>query len=103
MSASHDHEIDIDHHVKVYIRVFIALLVLTVITVAVSYLEMSPPAAIALGLFIASVKASLVACYFMHLISERKLIGYVLVLTVLFFFFELLIPLVTEGNNLGMG
>jgi len=103
MSASHDHPIDIDHHVKVYLRVFLVLLILTVTTVAVSYLEVSTATAIALGMFIATVKASLVACYFMHLISERKLIGYVLILTVLFFSFELLIPLMTDRNNIGMG
>ena len=65
---------DIDHHVKIYLRVFAALMVLTVVTVAVSRLELSVPLAIALGLFIAAVKAGLVACYFMHLISEKKLI-----------------------------
>ncbi len=100
---SHAHEVDVDHHVKIYMRVFAALMVLTVITVAVSYLEMSTPAAIALGLFIATVKGSLVACYFMHLISEKKLIYIVMVVTVLFFFFELLIPVVTESNNIQMG
>ncbi len=99
---SHTHE-EIDHHVKIYVRVFVALAVLTVITVAVSYIELSPAMGIALGLFIATVKASLVACYFMHLISEKKLILAVMAVTVLFFFFELLIPVITETNNIHMG
>ena len=39
MSNNSDHSIE--HHIQTYIRVFIALGVLTVITVAVSYLEVS--------------------------------------------------------------
>ena len=45
------------------------------------------------------MKGSLVACYFMHLISERKLILYVLALTVVFFFILLLLPMITHGNG----
>lgn len=102
MSTTNGHEIDVDHHVKIYMRVFAALIVLTAITVAVSYLHLSTTGAIALALFIATIKGSLVACYFMHLIDERKLVYYVLALTVLFFFFALLIPALTEGNNISV-
>ena len=49
----------------------------------------------------AAVKASLVAGYFMHLITERKVIYAVLALTALFFLFVMFIPLFTvmEPNN----
>ena len=97
------HEHDIDHHVRQYMMVFGALIVLTFITVGASYIELSTGPAIALGLAIASVKATLVACYFMHLLSEKKLIYWVMILSVIFFFFELLIPVITESNNLHMG
>jgi caa(3)-type oxidase subunit IV len=40
---------------------------------------------VAIALFIASVKAFLVAGYFMHLISERKMIYGVMASTVFFF------------------
>jgi len=63
-------------------------------------LHLSVPATIALALVIASVKASLVACYFMHLISERKLIYWVLGFTVLTFFGVLLIPFLTESDKI---
>ena len=76
---------DMQAHVKVYFGVFFALLVLTVVTVAVSYLEVSVPVGIAIGLFVASIKATLVACYFMHLIDEKKVIYWSLILTVIFF------------------
>ena len=38
------------------------------------------------------------AGYFMHLISERKLIFWVLVLTVVFFFVLLLLPMLTVAR-----
>ena len=91
-----DHAADIDKHVKVYIIVLISLMVLTILTVAVAYLEIPTAFAIGLALIIASVKGSLVACYFMHLISERKLILYVMLTTVLFFVALLLGPILTE-------
>ena len=57
-----------------------------------SYLQLSKVPAIALALTIAIVKGSLVACYFMHLISEKKVVYYVLILTVLFFIVLMLAP-----------
>ena len=80
-----DHAIDIDKHVRTYILVFAALAVLTVVTVAVYFLELSTPMAITVALIIATVKGSLVACYFMHLISEKKLILLMLLMTASFF------------------
>ena len=98
---SDDHAVDIDKHVRVYITVFVSLMALTLITVAVSYLHLSVGPAIAVALFIATIKGSLVACYFMHLISERKLIYWVLAFTVLNFLGLMLIPLVTEMDKVG--
>ncbi|RMH23037.1 MAG: hypothetical protein D6696_01815 [Acidobacteria bacterium] len=100
MSGTSYDQIDVDHHVKIYLRVFAALAVLTVITVAVAELHLAPGWAIALALTIATVKGSLVACYFMHLISEKKLIYALLILAALFFLFELILPFVTENNSL---
>jgi hypothetical protein len=48
------------------------------------------------ALFIAAVKGSLVACFFMHLISERRMILGVLALTLLFFLVLLLLPMYTS-------
>jgi cytochrome c oxidase subunit 4 len=94
-----DHAADIDRHVKVYIMVFVALMVLTIITVAVSYLHLPVAGAVAVALLVATIKGSLVACYFMHLISEKKLIYAVLVLTVVFFAALLALPAVTHNNG----
>ena len=101
MSAEH-HEIDIRKHVRAYILVFVTLMALTLITVAVSYLDLPTPGAIALALAIATVKGALVACYFMHLISERKLIYVVLVFTVIFFLAVLFGPLLTNLDEISL-
>jgi len=98
---SDPHSIDVDKHVKVYIMVFVSLMVLTLITVAVSYLHLPVHQAIAVALVIATIKGSLVACYFMHLISEKKLILWVMVLTVVFFIVLLLVPVFTVADRIG--
>jgi cytochrome c oxidase subunit 4 len=98
-AATSDHAADIDRHVKIYITVFVSLMVLTVVTVAIAYLHLPTPVAVALALLVATVKGSLVACYFMHLISEKKLIYAVLALTVVFFVVLLALPAITHGNG----
>ena len=95
------HAADIDKHVRVYIIVFVALMALTVITVAISYLDLSPAMAIAMAMFVATIKGSLVACYFMHLISEKRLIYVVLVITVVKFIALLALPAFTHGDSYG--
>ena len=102
-SMTSDHAADIDKHVRVYITVFVALMVLTLITVAVSYLDLSIPMAVTVALLIATVKGSLVACYFMHLISEKKLIYAVLMLTAAFFVALLALPVLTHSNGFWIG
>jgi cytochrome c oxidase subunit IV len=90
---------DIDRHVRVYITVFVALMVLTIVTVAISYLHLPVHLAVTLALLVATVKGSLVACYFMHLISEKKLIYAVLALTAAFFIALVTLPLLTVHNG----
>lgn len=97
------HDIDIDKWVRNYMYVFAALFVGTILTVAVSYLDLATGPAIALALAIACAKGSLVVLIFMHLIDEKKLIYWVMGLAVVFFIFELFVPLITEGNNIHMG
>jgi cytochrome c oxidase subunit 4 len=92
---------DLDKHVRTYILVFVSLMVLTLVTVAVSYLHLPVHQAIMVALAIATVKGSLVACYFMHLISEKKLILWVMVLTVVFFIVLILVPVFTVHDRIG--
>ena len=85
----------IEHHIQTYIRVFIALGVLTVITVAVSYLNVSFIEAFFIAMTVSTIKGSLVLGYFMHLITERQMIIWILVATVTTFIILMFIPLIS--------
>ena len=65
---------EVKRHVKGYYIVLGALLCLTAVTVAISYLHLPFTLAVIAALFVAATKASLVALYFMHLISEKTVI-----------------------------
>src|SRR5262245_19418127 len=81
-----EHAAHVAKHVRIYLTVFIALLVGTIITVGMYYIHFeSMPLTITIALFIATVKASLVAGFFMHLVSEKKSIYTVLAVTAFFF------------------
>ena len=85
MSDTHSHA-DIKKHVRIYLAVFVALLVGTIITVWLNYFHFDSIAlTVSIALFVATIKASLVAGFFMHLISEKKAIYAMLAATVFFF------------------
>jgi len=88
---SHTRE-EIDHHVRTYIRVFVTLMVMTVLTVAVAKFKLAHFWAIAIALGIASFKGSLVAGFFMHLKTERRIIFAFLILTAVLFIFLMALP-----------
>ena len=100
MDSHASHDAEIDKHVRIYIIVFAALLTLTLVTVAVSYLHLEVHAAIAVALIIATFKASLVALFFMHLISERQVILLILGLTFVFAIALLLLPMLTNLDHI---
>jgi len=83
---------EIRRETRGYVLVFVALMALTVITVGISYMHLPTLPAVALALLVAIVKGSLVACYFMHLLSEKKAIYAVLALTVVFFAVLMMMP-----------
>lgn len=84
---------EVKKHVRTYVVVFVALLALTVITVAISTFHLGTTAAIIVALCIAGLKASLVAGYFMHLLSEKKLIYAALALTAVLFIVLMTLPI----------
>ena len=91
---------DIKKSIRTYYTVFGALMVLTVITVAVSYVHLPVAMAILVALVVATIKGSLVALYFMHLLHERKVIYWVLALTLIFFIFMMFVPLLTNSDRI---
>ena len=82
---SDQHSQDFNQVVRRYLYVFYALLFGTGITVLASYIPFGHRALnIAVALLIACAKAFLVAGFFMHLLSERKMIYGILIFTVIF-------------------
>lgn len=90
---------DIKKSVRTYFMVFGALMVLTIITVGVSYVHLPIAAAVTVALIVATIKGSLVAMYFMHLLHERKVIYWALLLTLVFFIFLMFVPLLTNTDK----
>lgn len=98
MSASEDQT---THFVRSYLTVFAALLALTVVTVAASYLHLTVPLAIGVALAIAILKGSLVASFFMHVIREKPVILAMLLLVAVLLAALMILPLLTMKNSIG--
>ena len=92
---------DVKKHTRLYWKIGATLLVLTVVTVAASYLPSAVPLAVTIALIIALTKGSLVATYFMHLVDERKGIYATLLVTAIFFLVLLFIPLLGHADRVG--
>lgn len=82
-ASGHDH--DISKHVRTYLIIGGFLLIGTVITVLAAQIDFGNHYMnIGIGLAIATIKAGLVALFFMHLISEKTVIYLFLSVTVFF-------------------
>ena len=92
---------DVRQHIKLYWKIGAALLVLTAVTVAVSYVEFAVPMTIFVALVIATTKGSLVASYFMHLIGERRSIHAALLLAAFFCILLIFIPILGHTDTFG--
>jgi cytochrome c oxidase subunit IV len=106
-----DHRTTDDHHdghddhglshvtpVRLMIGVFVTLLALTWITVAVTTIDLGYAGNIILGMFIATIKATLVALYFMHLRWEKPLNVIVATSSLLFALLFVAITLMDRGE-----
>ncbi|MDP6569565.1 MAG: cytochrome C oxidase subunit IV family protein [Candidatus Marinimicrobia bacterium] len=92
----------IQKNIRNYIMVFGALAILTVITVGASYLQVGVVSAIVIAVIIATVKGSLVASIFMHLLSEKKFIYILLGVTALLFLVLMFVTLFTVNDQVGI-
>ena len=102
---------NVQHHIAIYKKVAAALAVLTMATVAVSYIDFAVPLAITVALLIAATKGSLVLSFFMHLLEEkksvplsRKGIGLIigsLIITALFFLVIIFVPVMGHADKVG--
>jgi len=101
MASEHMSVEEVKKHIRVYWVIFGCLLFLTGVTVGISYIHLPFTFAVILALVVASTKASLVALYFMHLISEKKAIYLTLILTAVLFVALILIPWMAPYDSMG--
>ena len=92
---------DIKKEISGYMKIFGALAVLTIVTVAVSFLKVGIGLAVFIAMVIATVKGSLVASFFMHLAHEKKLIYLFLCVTLVFLMSLFFITFGTIGDQVG--
>jgi cytochrome c oxidase subunit 4 len=92
---------EVQQYVRTYMRVFGALLALTVLTVAAASVDLAIPLAVGLALVIAGLKGSLVAGFFMHLIAERQWIYAALILTGVLLVVLVVLPLLVSLGQIG--
>ncbi|MGD9904456.1 MAG: cytochrome C oxidase subunit IV family protein [Vicinamibacterales bacterium] len=83
----------------IYLAVFAALLALTAATVGAALVGSAGPLGVTLGLAIASLKAGLVALYFMHLARERRAVHLTLALTAVFCVGLFALTLLSEADH----
>ena len=87
-------------NVRGYLSVFVALLILTAVTVAVASLELTEAMTVAVAVSIATFKAALVAMFFMHLKGEKPMVFWSLGLTGFLMAALFAFVLWTEGDRL---
>ena len=88
-----------EHHIMSYNKnliVLAILLVLTAITVSVSTIDLKG-LTVTVAIIIATVKAVIVALYFMHLRYEKKILGIFMLITMLVFISVLLFTFLDYG------
>ena len=82
---AHGHTVPTPHHKVNYYAIFGLLVVLTLVTVGVARLDIQAEwITVLLALTIASIKASFVAAFFMHLKFEGKLIYFIMIVPLTF-------------------
>jgi cytochrome c oxidase subunit 3 len=95
-----DHD-EAGHHIDplwLYLAIFGALIVLTVVTIGASYVDFGQANTV-IAVLIASTKASLVAVFFMHLRHDKPFHSLVLVSALFFLSFLFLFTLQDEGSR----
>mgnify|MGYP000912640044 CR=1 FL=1 len=78
--------------------VFVAILCGIGLMVGCSFTNLATHLRIALILVIAALNAGLVSCFLMHLLSERKFVFTVLIVTVIFFIGLMGLTMVAHGD-----
>jgi cytochrome c oxidase subunit 4 len=85
---------------RTYVIVCAILVVLTFLTVSVSFFELPPTAHLAVGMSVAVCKAALVALFFMHLLHSDR-ITWITVCAAVFWLGILLVLTLSEVSTRG--
>ena len=91
---------ELKQEVKKHLLIYGLLLFLTAINFTVSKLALLGEQTVFIVLSVAFVQGVLIAGYFMHLISEKKLILFVLAMTLIFFLGLLFLPVMQFWGKL---
>jgi len=97
----HSDSAEVKKSIGTYMKVGVALLVFTGITVGANQFHFGVPVAVTVALIIATMKGSMVASIFMHLSHERKWVYGALILTVLGFLVLMTVPSFTVADSIG--
>jgi cytochrome c oxidase subunit 4 len=85
---------------RTYVIICAILVVLTLLTVSVSFFELSPTAHLAAGMSIAVCKAALVALFFMHLLHSDR-VTWIVAFAAVFWLGILLVLTLSEVSRRG--
>ena len=91
---------NLKQEVRKHLLIYGLLLFLTAVNFIVSKLSLLGEYTVLIVLSLAFVQGVLIAGYFMHLISEKKLIHFVLIMTLVFFLGLLLLPVMQFWGRL---
>lgn len=103
MSTHSEHTHDPSKEARAHLVTLITLLILTVITVGASYIQFGSPAAnVIIALTIATIKATIVGLFFMHLLHDKPVNAIIAVSGFLFLGIFLMFDFIdiTSRNNL---
>jgi cytochrome c oxidase subunit 4 len=95
--TAHKHD-EHDHGAGIYVRTLLALLFLTVITVGASYIDFGA-GNVVIALFIATIKATLVALFFMHLKDDKPVNAIIAIAGFLFLGIFLMFDFIDFGTR----
>src|ERR1044071_8415863 len=100
--VAHGHE---EHHglahttpVKLLVGVLAALMFLTIVTVAVTSVDLGSSGNLVVAMVIATIKAALVVTFFMHLVWDKKLHLILFLISVLFLILFLSMTVTDRGE-----
>jgi cytochrome c oxidase subunit 4 len=100
MSTHTEHASDPKKEAAAHVVTLVTLLILTVITVGASYIQFgSSSANVVIALTIATIKASIVALFFMHLLHDKPVNAIIAVTGFLFLGIFLLFDFIDVGSR----